>query len=54
MHACDQEVLLLRIFFASFVCSIKTQTDPQFETDRNMQESTKKNPHQRSKMMATE
>jgi hypothetical protein len=42
MHACDQEVLLLRIFFASFVCSIKTQTDPQCETDRNMQESTKK------------
>jgi hypothetical protein len=41
-------------FFASFVCSIKTQTDPQFETDRNMQESTKKNPHQRLKMMATE
>ncbi len=29
-------------FFASFVCSIKTQTDPQFETDRNMQESKKK------------
>jgi hypothetical protein len=51
MHACDQEVLLLLRNFCN-ICSIKTQTDPQFETDRNMQECT--NPHQRLKMMATE